>query len=278
MPNLNDSIIKHFPLALPDLHEQCDIARAIAWFDQKIELNRRTNQTLEALTHVIFRSWFVDFDPVRAKGEGRTPFDMDTSTASLFPSHFLETDFGKVPAGWTTERWRKLATLEYGKSLQNYAAAEAEFPVYGTNGLIGWHTRPLCPKPGVIVGRKGAYRGVHLSRTPFYVIDTAFYLSPKQELDIYWAYFEIQQTDINAMDSGSAIPSTSREDFYAIPVVVPPLAVMNAFGETASLLYRKIDANLAESATLAALRDLLLPKLISGEIRLKDAEKELAAI
>lgn len=110
------------------------------------------------------------------------------------------------------------------------------------------------------------------------MIDTAFYLVPKSDLDIYWAYFEIQQIDINAMDSGSAIPSTSREDFYAIPVVVPPLPIMKAFGETASLLYRQIDANLAESATLAALRDLLLPKLISGEIRLKDAEKELAAI
>jgi type I restriction enzyme S subunit len=97
-------------------------------------------------------------------------------------------------------------------------------------------------------------------------------------LDIYWAYFEILQFDINGMDSGSAIPSTSREDFYAIPVVVPLRPIMKAFGEIASLLYRKIDANLAESTTLAELRDLLLPKLISGTIRLKDAEKELATI
>ncbi|MFN7938459.1 MAG: restriction endonuclease subunit S [Bryobacteraceae bacterium] len=278
VPGVNRNDLHRIPVSVPALREQKEIAKFLGTFDKKIGLNQRMNVTLEEIAKEIFKSWFVRFDPVRAKIDGRRPFGMESRTAALFPGRFSEKDLGRVPAGWKPERWGALATLEYGRSLQNYATGQAEFPVYGTNGLIGWHSKPLCTKPGIIIGRKGAYRGVHLSRTPFYVIDTAFYLSLKTELDLYWAYFELLRFDINGMDSGSAIPSTSREDFYAIPVVVPPLPIMKAFGETASLLYRKIDSNLAESATLVALRDLLLPKLISGEIRLKDAEKELAAI
>ena len=78
---------------------------------------------------------------------------------------------------WRQLRWGDLATLEYGKGLRGYQEAVAKYPVYGTNGLIGWHDSALCEKPGIIIGRKGAYRGVHLSKTPFFVIDTAFYLN-----------------------------------------------------------------------------------------------------
>jgi hypothetical protein len=81
----------------------------------------------------------------------------------------------------------------------------------------------LCANPSVIIGRKGAYRGIHFSREPFFVIDTAFYLKPKCEFNIQWAYYQLKNFDINKIDSGSAIPSTSREAFYEIPVFLPPL-------------------------------------------------------
>jgi len=123
---------------------------------------------------------------------------------------------------WKQRKWEDLATLEYGKSLRGYENGSGQFPVYGTNGLIGWHSEPLCKHPGVIVGRKGAYRGIHYSSKPFYVIDTAFYLKPKADIDLRWAYYALLTQDINAMDSGSAIPSTSRVDFYALPVKCPP--------------------------------------------------------
>jgi type I restriction enzyme S subunit len=89
---------------------------------------------------------------------------------------------------------------------------------------VGYHNEPLCPHPGVIIGRKGAYRGIHYSDTPFFVIDTAFYLTLKSDrVDIKWAYYQLLDFDINKLDSGSAIPSTSREAFYAIPVKFPPI-------------------------------------------------------
>lgn len=125
---------------------------------------------------------------------------------------------------WKSYSWGELATLEYGKGLRGYQDAEGAYIVYGTNGPIGRHTEYLFNQPSVIIGRKGAYRGVHFADKPFYVIDTAFYLKPKSgvEIDPKWAYYEILTYDINGMDSGSAIPSTSRDDFYRLPVKVPP--------------------------------------------------------
>src|SRR5947208_3289491 len=123
-------------------------------------------------------------------------------------------------AEWRETTWGELATLEYGKSLRDYAEDSGKYRVYGTNGPIGWHDSPLCDRGGVIIGRKGAYRGVHYSPQPFFVIDTAFYLNPKREMDLRWAYYQLLTQDINGMDSGSAIPSTTRADFYALPVRV----------------------------------------------------------
>jgi len=123
--------------------------------------------------------------------------------------------------------WGDLATLEYGKSLRNYSKkklSENQFRVFGTNGPIGWHDQALCNQSGIIIGRKGAYREVHFSSEPFFVIDTAFYLNLKSDsIDLKWAYYNLKNTNINHIDSGSAIPSTSREAFYKLPIKVPDL-------------------------------------------------------
>ena len=98
---------------------------------------------------------------------------------------------------WKDKLWGDLATLEYGKSLRGYEDFDGEFRVFGTNGPIGWAAKPIYEKPSVIVGRKGAYRGIHYSPKPFFVIDTAFYLKPKVDFDIRWAYYELLTHDIN---------------------------------------------------------------------------------
>jgi type I restriction enzyme S subunit len=151
---------------------------------------------------------------------------------------------------WHQCRWGSLATLEYGKALRGYQAGSGAYPVFGTNGPIGSHSEPLCPHPGVIIGRKGAYRGIHYSHTPFFVIDTAFYLEPSIELDLKWAYYQLLTHDINGMDSGSAIPSTSRDAFYALPVSVPPLSEQRAIARILGTLDDKIELNRRMNATL----------------------------
>jgi type I restriction enzyme S subunit len=152
--------------------------------------------------------------------------------------------------GWKSTKWGDLAALEYGKGLREYdgeVSKDKPYRVYGTNGPIGWYSAYLWPKPGIVVGRKGAYRGIHFSSQPFFVIDTAFYLRPIAEFDIKWAYYQLRAFDINKIDSGSAIPSTSREAFYEIPVSLPPLptqhkiaAILSAYDDLIEVNTRRI--------------------------------------
>lgn len=158
---------------------------------------------------------------------------------------------------WPKLQWGDLATLEYGKGLAGYENAIGAFPVYGTNGKIGFHSEALYNGPGVVIGRKGAYRGIHYSKIPFFVIDTAFYLKPKIEFDMRWAYYQLLTQDINSMDSGSAIPSTSRPDFYALPVLLPPLSAQHVIAEVLGSLDDKIELNRRINATLEAMASAL---------------------
>ena len=121
--------------------------------------------------------------------------------------------------------WGDLISLEYGKPVSDKSSIDGNVPVFGTNGQIGTsHLPPLCSIPSFIIGRKGAYRGVHFSPTPFSVIDTAFFALPlSSDFDIKWAYYKFLTYDINRMDSGSAIPSTDRYELYRISVALPPL-------------------------------------------------------
>jgi type I restriction enzyme, S subunit len=260
--------LKEKPVQLPPLAEQKAIAAVLGVLDDKIELNRRMNATLEAMARALFQSWFVDFDPIRAKLDGRQPAGLDVADTALFPEHFDHKSEGIVPAGWNRKRWGEIATLEYGKSIRDYQDSGKKYRVFGTNGPIGFHDEALCNSAGIIIGRKGAYRGIHYSPDPFFVIDTAFYLKAKVPINLKWAYYELLRFDINNMDSGSAIPSTSRDDFYGIPVIVPPPEIQEDFGKIVDGWFAIILANNRQSHTLSALRDTLLPKLLSGELSL----------
>ncbi len=275
--NISGSQIESLELPLPPLAEQKAIAAVLGALDDKIELNRRMNATLEAMARALFQSWFVDFDPVRAKLDGRQPVGMDEATAALFSDQFEQNPEGAVPKGWAHKRWGDIATLEYGKSIRDYRESTGRYRVFGTNGPIGFHDASLCDGPGIVIGRKGAYRGVHYSPEPFFAIDTAFYLKPTEPLDLKWAYYELLRFDINNMDSGSAIPSTSRDDFYGIPVVLPPAAIQDRFGKIVDDWFAKVFANNHQSRTLATLRDTLLPKLLSGELSVRNAERLIVA-
>ena len=205
------------------------------------------------------------YDLLEAIGKSNIPILIQAHDWAMLPESFhreIERDYvvvqeevGKQTTSgeWRTALWGELATLEYGKSLRDYASTVGVYKVYGTNGQIGWHSEPLCPYPSIIIGRKGAYRGVHYSPDPFFVIDTAFYLNPKVEMDTRWAYYALLTQDIDSMDSGSAIPSTSREDFYGLPVLVPPLPTQRAIAHILGTLDDKIELNRRMNETLEAM-------------------------
>lgn len=143
-------------------------------------------------------------------------------------------------------KWGDLLTLEYGKPVKDKAKADGKYPVFGTNGPIGTSDLPpLCNHPSFILGRKGAYRGVHFSEVPFSVIDTAFYAENQcpELLNIKWAYYKFLTYDINNMDSGSAIPSTDRYEIYAIEVDLPTLEEQEKAASVLELFDNKIELN-----------------------------------
>jgi len=291
--HLTGKSLADLQLPLPPLSEQKRIAYILGSLDDKIELNRQMNATLEGMAQALFKSWFVDFDPVidnalaagnpipeafAARAETRRKAlahgSANREVAKQFPPAFQLTDeMGWIPEGWEIKQWKEIAKLEYGKSLKGYRDGEGTIPVFGTNGLIGLTDKTLCNDEGIIIGRKGAYRGVHYSSVPFYVIDTAFYLAPIIQVSKKWAYYEILRFDINGMDSGSAIPSTSRDDFYSLWSILPSPMVQTEFDRIISLFYTKKKSNNIANYSLVNLRDTLLPKLISGEIRIPEAEK-----
>lgn len=171
---------------------------------------------------------------------------------------------------WPRVSWGDLAVLEYGKALRGYQSAEhGDARVYGTNGPIGWTSEALGPGPTVIVGRKGAYRGVHYAPRRFWVIDTAYWLRAVTPVNSRWAYYQLLTQDINGRDSGSAIPSLSRSDFYSFPVDLPPRTEQDAIAEVLGALDDKIDAN-SRLATVCEELAVAYLSAVPGRRRLGD--------
>ncbi|MDE5619464.1 MAG: restriction endonuclease subunit S [Ruminococcus sp.] len=172
--------------------------------------------------------------------------------------------------------WDDLITLEYGKPISDKNSTDGKVPIFGTNGKIGTsHLTSLCKIPSFIVGRKGAYRGVHYSNIPFSVIDTAFYAMPiSDELDMKWAYYKFLTYDINRMNSGSAIPSTDRYEIYRIPVTLPPVSIQKRIVSILDSISDKITLNNAINENLEhqaqAIFDSFFSDISNGNTKIGD--------
>src|SRR3989338_2895453 len=151
---------------------------------------------------------------------------------------------------WRESTWGEEISLEYGKALRDYDTVRNKFRVFGSNGPIGWTSQPLAPGPGVVLGRKGAYRSVQYSRDPFFVIDTAYYVVPKTELDMRWLYYAIKHHKLGEIDDGSPIPSTTRAAVYVQEVEVPPIGEQRAIAHILGTLDDKIELNRKMNETL----------------------------
>ena len=145
--------------------------------------------------------------------------------------------------GWRSSTWGDEISLEYGKALRGYSTERGKYRVYGSNGAIGWHDEALTTGPGVILGRKGAYRGVEYCPNPFHVIDTAYYIVPKTELDIRWLYYAIKYHKLGEIDDGSPIPSTTRAAVYVRDLEIPPLPQQKVIARVLGALDDKIEVN-----------------------------------
>jgi type I restriction enzyme S subunit len=272
MPNLNEGIIRSFPLSLPPLDQQKSIAKILSALDDKIELNRRMNETLEAMARALFKSWFVDFDPVRAKAEGRDT-GLPPDLAALFPDSFEDSELGEIPKGWEVSKLGDVFELSYGRALKAEDRRPGPIPVYGSSGLIGWHNEKLAKGPGIIVGRKGNPGVVTWAPTDFYAIDTTFFVEPKGRIKSnHFFFYALQGQNLAGLGADSAVPGLNRNLAYLSKQIIPTCPVVDAFDTIANTIFAKIYIFEEETQKLADIRDALLPQLISGEIRVNSAE------
>jgi type I restriction enzyme S subunit len=166
--------------------------------------------------------------------------------------------------------------LAYGKALKEEERRPGPVPVFGSNGQVGWHDEPLAKGPGIIVGRKGNPGTVTWAPTDFFAIDTTFYVVPNTECrSLYFLFYALQAHDLPSLAADSAVPGLNRNLVYSNLQLIPPPAVLEAFDELVKPLFEQQHRNDLESHTLAALRDALLPKLIRGEMRVKNAARFL---
>lgn len=154
---------------------------------------------------------------------------------------------------WRSSNWGDEVTLEYGKAIRGYSPFQGKYRVFGANGPIGWTSQALAQGPGVILGRKGAYRGVEYWREPFWVIDTAYYLVPKTEMDMRWLYYAVKHYKLGDIDDGSPIPSTTRAAVYMLEINVPPQSEQRAIAQILGTIDDKIELNRRRNQTLEAM-------------------------
>lgn len=267
-PSIRPSDIEAIEFFLPPLEEQRTIARVLGALDDKIELNRRMSETLEEIARALFQSWFVDFDPVRAKARGQLsglPPDLD----ALFPASFEASELGEIPTGWEVKTLGDCLELAYGKSLKADARRTGDIPVLGSNGQVGWHDKRLVAGPGIVVGRKGNPGTVSWSQSDFFPIDTTFYVLPKiDHLNLHFLRYALVSQNLPAIATDSAVPGLNRNLAYMNRQLVPDTTIVDEFGIHVNALFERISYFEAEVCTLSAKRDALLPRLISGAVRL----------
>ncbi len=270
MPSLNTKILSDVPVYYPPIAVQRVSAKLFVILDDRIALLRETNATLEAIAQALFKSWFVDFDPVQAKQEGREPECMDADTAALFPDSFEESELGLVPKGWRVGKVEDLLVLAYGKALKASERLSGTIPVYGSGGITGCHNEPLVNGPSIVVGRKGTVGSLYWIDQPFYPIDTVFYV--KANVPLSYCYYQLALLGLEGMNTDAAVPGLNRNNVYRLSVVIPFNSVIEKFDSFVTLLRRRIFSNVVQSQTLASIRDTLLPRLISGQLRLPEVE------
>ena len=267
VPGFNLGQLRSFKVLLPTLAEQKAIAAMLGALDDKIELNQRMNATLEAMARALFQSWFVDFDPVQAKLDGRQPVGLDPATAALFPDSFHETKVGHIPAGWELGRLADLCNLKRGHDLPTTTRTAGLIPVISSSGTSGTHSETNVRGPGVVTGRYGTIGKVFYVETDYWPLNTTLFVDDFKGNSPRFIFHVLGAVNFQNYTDKAAVPGVNRNHLHEEPTILPPMELRQAFAHTVSPLWLQHAANERESRTLATLRDTLLPKLLSGELK-----------
>ena len=301
MPRAKWEHVSRYEIFLPPLPEQRAIAHILGTLDDKIELNRRMNETLEEMARALFKSWFVDFDPVRAKMEGRwrrgqSLPGMPAELYDLFPDGMVDSELGEIPAGWEVGVLDDMIELLSGGTPKT---AVAEY----WDGDIPWYTAKDAPVPSDVfvldTERKITMEGVENSATrilpagttvitargtvgkiaclgiPMSMNQTCYGIRGSSGYPDFFTYFNIRLTvdELQQRTHGTIFDTITRQTFKLIDVVIPPVKTADAFDKVIDIIMSRILSNLHDSLTLATLRDTLLPRLISGKLQVTQQRK-----
>ena len=279
VPGINRNAVQARELYVPPLPEQRRIAHILGALDDKIELNRRMNATLEQMARALFKSWFIDFDPVRAKMSGRwrrgkSLPGLPAHLYDVFPSRLVPSELGEAPEGWETVRIEDIADVSSGKRPKvRYAEASdlAEIPLWGGNGPMAFVPEPLLDYPVLLTGRVGTLGSVFRITTPCWPSDNTLILKAKAQRVFEFLFFQLKRIDFETLNRGSTQPLLTQTDLKMQFLTLPPSDVLDRFHFHCDTIFNRIDEVEKASHSLAALRDTMLPKLVSGELRITEA-------
>lgn len=245
MPRGDKDAIMMYKALKPSLPTQKAIADTLSCLDAKIELNNKINENLEAQAQAIFKSWFVDFEPFQ-DGE------------------FVESELGLIPKGWEVRKLEDVINVRYGKD--HKALIDGNIPVYGSGGIMRYVNTSLYEEETVLIPRKGTLNNVMLINHPFWSVDTMFYTEIKISNFAKYLYHFLKLKDLASMNVGSAVPSMTTALLNEMELVLPTDKILSEYENIMKRFYQMKQSCEHQNTTLAALRDTLLPKLMSGEV------------
>ncbi len=249
--NLPVEKLLSFKLIVPQPNTQRKIAAILSAYDDLIENNIRRIKILEEMAQMFYHEWFVNF---------------------RFPGHekvkMVNSRLGKVPEGWEIKKLGDVIELAYGKGLKADQRKEGNVPVFGSGGLVGYHNQCLVHGPGIIVGRKGNVGSVYWCEIDFFPIDTVFYVVSK--LPLHFVYYNLKGQ--NFINNDAAVPGLNRNQAYLNQIVVPQSSILEQFENIVTPIFLRVRNLELVNGNLRRTRDLLLPKLISGEVDVEDLD------
>ncbi len=233
VPGINRNDVHTETVRIPEIEEQKSIASILSSLDDKIDLLQRQNKTLEALAETLFRQWFVE-------------------------------------EGWETGKLGDVIELIYGKALKEEIRSGSGFPVVGSSGIVGYHSEFMVEGPGIVIGRKGTLGKVIYLFENFFPIDTTYFIKSKvNSKGLFYEYFLLKTLNFEDMNSDSAVPGLNRDLALSTEIKIAPFDKLKQYNTYCAILFEKLKQNNLQISTLTRLRDTLLPKLMSGEVRVK---------
>lgn len=308
-PLVTQTDLGKLPIPLPNKKVQGEVSSVLGTLDDRIDLLRQINATLEAIAKALFKSWFIDFDPVRAKAEGREPDGMDAATAALFPAEFEESALGLIPKGWRIEllgNW--LSVLETGRrpkggvggfssgipsigaeSVVRVAQYDFEKTKYVPDEFFAQMKSGILTSRDVLLYKDGGKPGIFLPRLSMFgdgfpfetcaINEHVFRLRAKDPIGqvylYFWIWSDAVMHELKHRGGKAAIPGINQSDVKEQRLLIPHPDISTRFAQATEPLFSRIFCNAKLIQSLAALRDTLLPRLITGKLRLPEAQAQV---